>query len=248
MKTTVTVKGPIRLPREIVDSDGRRRRVEHEHPAVVRFTHWALAIALPVMILSGLEIFRAFPSFGPKIPEDLLWVAPRWATLGDWLGGALRWHFTFMWLFAGAGIVYLVYQVASGNIRQILPTRRDLRGVVPMIRHYFAGAPEPPYSGPYNPLQKLAYLSIVACGLLASTTGLALYKPVQFWWLLATFGGFRTTRVLHFAATLGFLLFIPGHLLMVGLHGWNNFRSMVVGWKLGPAGTPADRRPDPVDG
>jgi thiosulfate reductase cytochrome b subunit len=33
----------------------------------------------------------------------------------------------------------------------------------------------------------------------------------------------------------GFLLsFIPGHLLMVLLHGWNNFYSMLTGWKRDP--------------
>jgi len=44
---------------------------------IVRMTHWLNAIALFVLIPSGLRIFRAFPSFGPKIPqEDLLAVPP----------------------------------------------------------------------------------------------------------------------------------------------------------------------------
>ena len=32
----------------------------------------------------------------------------------------------------------------------------------------------------------------------------------------------------------GFLAFTPGHLVMVALHGWNNFASMLVGWKKDP--------------
>jgi len=48
------------------------------------------------MVTSGLRIFRAFPSFGPKIPEQVLLTIPRYVTLGGWLGGALQWHFTFI--------------------------------------------------------------------------------------------------------------------------------------------------------
>jgi hypothetical protein len=33
---------------------------------------------------------------------------------------------------------------------------------------------------------------------------------------------------------VGFLAFIPGHLLMVALHGWNTFASMSTGWKKAP--------------
>ena len=58
---------------------------------------------------------------------------------------------------------------------------------------------------------------------LAVLTGLALYKPVQLAWLVNLLGGFRFVRLLHFAAMCGLLAFIPGHLVMVALHGWNNF-------------------------
>jgi hypothetical protein len=32
----------------------------------------------------------------------------------------------------------------------------------------------------------------------------------------------------------GFLAFIPGHLVMVALHGWHNFAAMLTGWKKNP--------------
>ena len=44
-------------------------RAVYEHPLVVRLCHWLNAIALFVMVGSGLQIFRAFPSFGAKIPQ-----------------------------------------------------------------------------------------------------------------------------------------------------------------------------------
>ena len=44
--------------------------VAYEHPWVVRVAHWLNAVAVFVLITSGLRIFRAFPSFGPKIPQQ----------------------------------------------------------------------------------------------------------------------------------------------------------------------------------
>ena len=66
------------------------RTIVHEHPCLVRLTHWLSALAIMVMVLSGLEIFRAFPSFGAKIPERDLAGLPNWLGLGNWLGGALQ--------------------------------------------------------------------------------------------------------------------------------------------------------------
>jgi thiosulfate reductase cytochrome b subunit len=64
-----------------------------------------------------------------------------------------------------------------------------------------------------------------------AATGLALYKPVQLSWLIAAFGGFRLTRIWHFLAMCGLLVFVSGHLVMVALHGWSNFASMWTGSK-----------------
>src|SRR5271154_3546749 len=86
-------------------------RAAYEHPLPIRITHWVNAISLFVMVTSGLQIFRAFPSFGPKIPEKILLNVPKSLTLGGWLAGALQWHFTFMWFFAASGGIYVAYQV-----------------------------------------------------------------------------------------------------------------------------------------
>ncbi len=202
-----------------------------EHPTFVRLCHWAQAIALAVLIPSGLQIFNAFPSFGSKIPERDLLVVPSYFTLGGWLAGALQWHFTFAWLLIISLVVYLVYQIASRNGRQVLFSRRDMPGVWPMARHYFLFGPKPVVREVYNPLQKLAYTTAIALTIVSVISGLALYKPVQLSWLLWMMGGFAWTRVWHFAAMCGLLAFIPGHLVMVALHGWSNFASMWTGWK-----------------
>ncbi len=224
------------FPIEVIEAEveGTRQRYAFEHPWLVRFTHWLNAITLTVMIGSGLQIFAAFPSFGDKIPQvDLLHV-PAAMRLGGWLGGALQWHFTFAWLFVIGGVAYVIYQVVSGHWRQTLFMPKDIRSAWPMARHYFLFGPKPDQTEPYNALQKLAYTSTVFFGAAATITGIMLYKPVQFGWLLQLCGGFGLVRLWHFLAMCGFLSFIPGHLLMVALHGWNNFRSMLTGWKRNP--------------
>ena len=227
------------LPAPVIAEPVREKKPElvraaYEHPLAIRITHWVNAVSLFVMVTSGLRIFRAFPSFGPKVPQQDLIDIPKGLTLGGWLGGALQWHFTFMWFFAASGVLYLSYQVLSGHYRTVLFTPKDIPGVWPMARHYFLFGPKPAATGQYNPLQKLAYTATVGLGVLSLLTGIVMYKPVQFSWLAFLFGGFHLTRIWHFAAMCGFLAFIPGHLIMVVLHGWSNFFSMLSGWKRDP--------------
>lgn len=205
-----------------------------EHPWVVRFTHWVNAVALFVMVGSGLQIFRAFPSFGAKIPEKDLLNWPKAFAIGGWLGGGLQWHLTFMWIYIATGLFYLGYQIFSRHYKQVLFVPTDIRGVWPMARHYFFFGPKPPETQAYNPLQKLAYTSAIGLGVLSVATGFAVWKPVQFSWLARLMGGFHWARVWHFLVMWAILFFVLGHLVMVVLHGWNNFMSMLTGWKKNP--------------
>jgi Ni/Fe-hydrogenase b-type cytochrome subunit len=210
-------------------------RPVYEHPWFVRFTHWTTAVAVIVLSMSGLQIFYAFPSFGPKIPQqNLMESIPEAIRLGGWLAGALQWHFTFMWIFALGGIFYVAAQAASGHYRTVLFVPRDVRGVWPMARHYFLFGPKPAAAAQYNPLQKLAYTAALLLGALLLLTGIVMYKPVQFSALGSLVGGYQRARILHFLAMCGLLAFVPGHLVMVAIHGWDNFRSMLTGWKIHP--------------
>lgn len=217
-----------------VEGKGARRIFAEEHPWLVRFTHWLNAISLAVMTMSGLQVYMAFPSFGAKIPQADFLHAPEALRLGGWLGGALQWHLTFAWLFTLTGVAYVLYLVVSGHWRRVILLPKELGGIWPMARHYFLFKPKPEQREPYNPLQKLAYTSTIAFGVAAVVTGILLFKPVQLALPVELLGGFGMIRVYHFAAMIGFLAFIPGHLVMVALHGWNNFYSMLTGWKRDP--------------
>ncbi len=222
------------IPLATVEAGESQVQTAYEHPWAVRFCHWLNTISLFVMAGSGLQIFRAFPSFGPKIPQHDLLNVPKSLALGGWLGGALQWHLTFAWIYVATGVFYVAYQIFSGNYRQLLIVRKDLPGVWPMIRHYFFFGRKPAQTEVYNPLQKMAYTSAIVLGLLSILTGIVLYNPVQFSLLASLIGGFHLARLWHFCVLCALLLFVLGHLIMVILHGWNNFTSMLTGWKRNP--------------
>ena len=79
----------------------------YEHPFIVRLCHWVNAVSLFVLIGSGLQIFRAFSSFGAKIPQKDLIHWPKAFAIGGWLGGALQWHLTFVWIYIASGLLYV---------------------------------------------------------------------------------------------------------------------------------------------
>lgn len=230
------------MPAEVVEFESARSgevvQAVYEHPWPVRFSHWVNTAALFVMTGSGLQIFRAFPSFGAKIPQKDLLNWPKAFAIGGWLGGALQWHLTFMWIYIATGLFYLGYEIFSGNYRQVLFGPKDASGVWPMARHYFFFGAKPAAVETYNPLQKLAYTSAIILGVLSVLTGIVIWKPIQFSWLAWLMGGFHLARVWHFVVMWAIVAFVFGHLVMVVLHGWNNFMSMLTGWKTDPDYTP----------
>ncbi len=206
----------------------------YEHPYIVRLCHWLNTVSLFVLAGSGLQIFRAFPSFGAKIPQKDLLHWPKAFAIGGWLAGGLQWHLTFAWIYVVTGLVYIAYQIVSGNYRQVLFVPRDVPHVWPMVRYYAFLGPKPPQQQAYNSLQKHAYTTVILLGVLSALTGIAIWKPVQFSWLAWLFGGFHWARIWHFIILWVIVAFVILHLVMVVLHGWNNFMSMLTGWKREP--------------
>ena len=231
----------------------------YEQPMVVRITHWLSAVAIFILIGSGIQIFFAFPSFGPKIPQHnlmrfsnafdptLIGTYFQKIALGQWLAGAEWWHFTFMWIFIACGAVYVLYEAISGHWRTVLFMPRDIPGVWPMARHYFLFGKKPEQKEQYNPLQKLAYTTAIFLGAVSMLSGLVIWNPVQLSWIGWIVGGFHYARIVHFAAMCGFLAFIAGHLIMVVLHGWRNFESMWTGWMEKPEYLERDEAPETRD-
>ncbi len=177
------------------------------HPLVIRITHWINVFAMLIMVTSGWRIYNASPLFDFKFPREL--------TLGGWLGGALQWHFAAMWILVINGLVYVAYGVISRHFKaNFLPlTPRSvwleftnaLRG---KIKHQL---------GVYNAVQRAAYLGVLGVLLVLVLSGVAIWKPVQFYWLAALMGDFEGARWVHFIAMALVVLFVIVHVVMVAL-------------------------------
>ncbi|MFC5472616.1 cytochrome b/b6 domain-containing protein [Paraherbaspirillum soli] len=178
------------------------------HPVWLRVTHWLNAVAVIVMILSGWRIYNASPIFPFKIPSD-------W-TLGGWLGGALQWHFAAMWLLFFNGLVYLLFNIASGRLwKKFFPLRPS--EVVHDMIAALTGKLKHDALEKYNAVQKLAYVAVILDLILLVLSGLAIWKSVQFPILRELMGGYDTARIVHFCAMSFLVLFIAVHIVMVAL-------------------------------
>lgn len=179
------------------------------HPAWVRIFHWVNAVAVIVMCLSGWQVYEASPIFSAiRFPVSI--------TLGGWLGGALLWHFAFMWILVANFGAYLVANLSTGRLREnFLPLR--LRAVVTDLVAALRGKLSHGDPGQYNAVQKLAYLVVIADIVLVVLSGLAVWKPVQLPLLCASMGGFDQARVVHFFAMSVLVGFFAIHVAMVAL-------------------------------
>jgi thiosulfate reductase cytochrome b subunit len=185
----------------------------------VRVTHWVNAVAMLIMIGSGWQIYDASPLFGFVFPPQI--------ALGNWLAGALLWHFAAMWLLVINGVVYVVVGIATGRFRRkLLPIRpREVFGdLFAALRGRLAHDD----LAVYNALQKLLYVGILFTGLVVVLSGLSIWKPVQLQLLTAFFGGYNTARYVHFAAMTAIVAFLALHIALA-LVVPRSLRAMIVG-------------------
>ena len=174
------------------------------HPATIRLLHWVWVYAIGCMVFSGWQIYSASPS----LPFSF----PRWTGLGGWLGGALAWHFSAMWLLAVDGTAYLAYGFISGHFRRDLgiPTPRAV------VRDFWSALTFRlgHRIGHYNAVQRLLYAGVIGALLLQVATGLAIWKPVQLSELAMLFYDFQTARLVHFLCMTAIVLFLIVHVAL----------------------------------
>jgi thiosulfate reductase cytochrome b subunit len=167
--------------------------------------HWVNIVSIFVMLTSGLQIYNANPVFGGR---GGLHIFPLF-TLGGWLAGGRHWHFAAMWAFSLNLIWYGIY---------VFVTRR--------WQHKFVGANDiKALQKTQNPKRlvyawhRIVYTSIIPILLLAIFTGMGMYKPGQFPWIVECFGSWQALRIVHFSS-------VPIVIIFVLLHSF-------LGWKAG---------------
>jgi len=147
------------------------------------------------------------------------------------LAEGMAFHFFLMWFFAINGFVYVLYTIISGEWRQLLPNRHSFKEAWLVVLHDLHIRKMLPPQNKYNAAQRIAYTSIIVMGFGSLFTGLAIYKPVQFYWITSLCGGYHAARVEHFILTIGYVLFFVIHIVQVILAGWSNFRSVISGYE-----------------
>ena len=190
------------------------------HPLWVRITHWINAVAILAMIGSGWQIYDASPLF------DFL-EFPSQIALGNWLAGALMWHFAAMWVLVINGIVYVTLGIMTGRFRRkLFPIRpREVAGDFVAALH---GNLSHDDLARYNAVQKLLYVGVILAGVVIVLSGLSIWKPVQLQWLTALFGGYSIARYVHFFAMASIVGFLTVHIVLALLVP-KSLRAMIVG-------------------
>ncbi|HLJ56607.1 MAG TPA: cytochrome b/b6 domain-containing protein [Chthonomonadaceae bacterium] len=150
-------------------------------------------------------------------------------SLSGRLPEGMAWHFLFAWFFAINGIAYVLYTALSGEWRHLLPNRNTFKEAWQVMLHDLFLSKKHPPRRKFNGAQQLAYTGVIVMGVGSLFTGLAIFRPVQFAWIAALFGGYPGARLIHFALTIGYVLFFLVHITQVVRAGWNNFRAMVTG-------------------
>jgi thiosulfate reductase cytochrome b subunit len=189
------------------------------HPVWVRISHWINALAILVMIGSGWQIYNASPLFKFEFSKHI--------ALGQWLGGALLWHFAAMWLLVINGIVYVTLGLASGRFRRkLLPIYPS--EVLADAKAALAFQLAHDDLTHYNAVQKLLYAGVILTGILIVLSGISIWKPVQFQELTALFGGYDVARYVHFFAMSAIVGFLSVHMALALLVP-KSLRAMVTG-------------------
>ena len=195
--------------------------VEREviHSAWVRVCHWINALAVLMMVGSGWQIYDASPLFDFRFPKSI--------ALGQWLGGALLWHFAAMWLLVVNGLVYLTLGIATGRFRRkLLPI--SPAAVIADAKAALTFKLSHDDLTHYNAVQKTLYAGIILTGVVIVLSGLSIWKPVQFQELTALFGGYDAARYVHFVAMAAIVAFLVVHISLALLVP-RSLRAMIFG-------------------
>jgi thiosulfate reductase cytochrome b subunit len=212
------------------------KKIVKKHPLAIRWFHWVNFPAIAIMIWSGLLIYWANDVYGVKIGgKELIKFFPdsfyKALHIPFHLAQGMAYHFVFMWLFLINGVAYVLYTFISGEWKYLLPNKNSFKQAWLVLLHDLHIRKQAPPFTKYNSAQQIAYTAIIVMGFGSILTGLAIYKPIQFGWLVWLLGGYEAARLEHFILTIGYCLFFAIHILQVIRAGWKNFQSMVTGFE-----------------
>jgi Ni/Fe-hydrogenase b-type cytochrome subunit len=222
------------------------------HRLTTRLWHWINAVAIIVLLMSGLMISNAHPHlywghYGAN--TDVPWLSigwfieggrfPDWATIPSTYNLALarHWHLFFAWVFAVGFLGWLIVSLINKHIqRDLTLTRAEVAPkhlIEEVVHHAKLQFPTGAAALRYNTLQKITYVAVLFVLIpLVILTGICMQPGMSplTGWAIDLFGGRQSARSIHFICAAAIALFIVVHLLLVLLAGpYNEIRSMVTG-------------------
>jgi thiosulfate reductase cytochrome b subunit len=253
---------PVPLDASVPSSSSSFPVTTPRHSALIRVTHWITTLCFLALLVTGIEIvishprfywgetgnIHTTPLFKIPIPSSRALVPTGYGyVLPDQNGWSRHLHFQSAWIVVLTGLLYVISALFTGHLRKnLLPAKSDLSmrtfsaAIAKNLRFQPPSAAE---AWSYNVLQRLAYLLVIFVLFpLVIWTGLAL-SPAFVSAVPATvtlLGGQQSARTLHFFVSIGLVIFLVVHVLMVFLAGLGSrMRAMITG-RFGPA-TDGDR-------
>lgn len=179
---------------------------------VVRNTHWVIALAMAILIATGLYIAHPFGFPGGTPSPHFL------------MGWVRVVHFYSAIFFTLAVVVRIIWFFASPSLyarwKQFIPVQRyRRRELLNSLKFYSFIRARPPDLIGHNPLAGLSYLGVTVLYLVMISSGLAMYaadalpgaymKSFQF--LIPIYGNLQMARFIHHLVMWVLILFVTLH-------------------------------------
>ena len=218
------------------------------HSALVRITHWIVALSFSGLLVSGIAILLAHPRMywgeTGAVGTPSLFDLPLPFVLAH-SGWGRYLHFLSAWACVLAGLIYFLAGLFTQHFRRtLLPTKGDLAwhrfsSVISEHLHFKQSREEEFWR--YNVVQQLTYLAVVFLLFpLMIWTGLAMSPAITsvFPSLVTVFGGQQSARTIHFFVTNFLVLFLLVHIAMLCITGFRTrVRAMITGHGGGRRGS-----------
>ena len=196
------------------------------HPLTVRVWHWINAVLFIALILTGIQI---------RYRDALFLMSYRSAVdVHNWIGFVLIANY----------LLWLAYYLISGNIRVYVPElnpKRLVKSMVLQARYYgygiFVGEKNPhhaSFDNKFNPMQKMAYLSIMMFLIpVQILSGILLWDVKLFAPAIAFVGGVKIVDSVHVVISMFFtaFLFVHIYLTTLGHTPMEHIKAMFTGFE-----------------
>jgi thiosulfate reductase cytochrome b subunit len=196
-------------------------RREYVYQSFERFWHWAQAVLILLLALTGFEVHGSFRFLG--------------------FASAVRLHALAAWAFLVLVVFAIFWHLTTGEWRQYVPTWRNLSA---QAEYYlfgiFRNAPHPTRKtvlSKLNPLQKLVYAGLKALVIPVVVLSGLLYMfyrhPQRHDIVRLSLRAHEPIAVIHTLAAFLLLTFLVAHLYLMttGHTVTSNLKAMLTGWE-----------------